>query len=148
LRFFHDFQKYHDNYKQVSIDLRTQSPGQELLTVPERGFLNLIVFNWVLNDWVFSIKAFSTRPFILDLVVLKSGILRTSNLNLIVLHPCTLDLYFLNQVVFDLSVLNPSILNVLNPSVLNPIENAWIENYQVAPWMRMTGPRTTRSRID
>jgi len=93
-----------------------------------------------LNDWVFSIKAFSTRPFILDLVVLKSGILRTSNLNLIVLHPCTLDLYFLNQVVFDLSV--------LNPSVLNPIENAWIENYQVAPWMRMTGPRTTRSRID
>jgi hypothetical protein len=82
------------------------------------------------------------------LVVLKSGILRTSNLNLIVLHPCTLDLYFLNQVVFDLSVLNPSILNVLNPSVLNPIENAWIENYQVAPWMRMTGPRTTRSRID
>jgi hypothetical protein len=135
LRFFHDFQKYHDNYKQVSIDLRTQSPGQELLTVPERGFLNLIVFNWVLNDWVFSIKAFSTRPFILDLVVLKSGILRTSNLNLIVLHPCTLDLYFLNQVVFDLSV-------------LNPIENAWIKNYQVAPWMRMTGPRTTRSRID
>jgi hypothetical protein len=94
----------------------------------------------VLNDWVFSIKAFSTRPFILDLVVLKSGILRTSNLNLIVLHPCTLDLYFLNQVVFDLSV--------LNPSVLNPIENAWIKNYQVAPWMRMTGPRTTRSRID